>query len=127
MNIKEITLELMVKDVDETIHFYKEVLGFELLASEQDGGKSYWAKMSNHGFGLSFKEEQRLKREEEYYKDQGVGGSLAICFDVEDLEGYHGQVEQKCDLLNHPHLTPCGATQFSMRDNNGYLLTFERF
>ncbi len=128
MKVTEILLELMVKDVDASVQFYQQVLGFEVLASEQtNDGATYWAKLKLNNFVLSFKEEQRLKNEEASFRGLEVGGSMAICFQVQDLEAYHGQVHTQCQLLNHPHLTPCGATQFSMRDNSGYIIIIERF
>ncbi|MEM7549901.1 MAG: VOC family protein [Bacteroidota bacterium] len=127
MKATEIVLELMVKDVQETIQFYSEILEFELEAKEEDNGKLYWAKLSNHGFSISLKEEGRLKSEEEFMKEYKVGGSFSLCFQVDDLEHQYERVKVKCELFNHPHLTPCGATQFSMKDNNGYVINFERF
>ncbi|MEM6829158.1 MAG: VOC family protein [Bacteroidota bacterium] len=127
MNVNQILLELMVVDVDQTIDFYEQVLGFELLLSEQENGSTYWAKMRKGAFTLTFKEEGRLKNELVFLKNQPVGGSVAICLLVDDLEGYHQMVKDTCDMLDHPHITPCGSTQFSMLDNNGYILTFERF
>ncbi len=128
MEVSEIIVELMVKDVDATVSFYREALGFQLLASEQDSaGRSYWAKMSFEGFLISFKEELRLKQECEFMREKEVGGSMSICVVVEEIELLHARFEEKFLLLDHPHLTPCGATQFSLMDNNGYILTFMRF
>ena len=127
MKVNGIVLELMVKDVEKTIRFYKQVLQFELVTSEKEKDKMYWAMMVLNGFFLSFKEEQKLKREVGFMKDQTIGGSTAICFQVEELEEFHTKVNKACEVLNHPHVTAYEATQFSMKDNNGYILTFERF
>lgn len=127
MKINGIVLELMVRDVEETVEFYKNVLGFDLLASEQEDEALYWAKMALETFLISFKEERRLRNEVGFLSGQSIGSSAAICFQVDDLRGFYDEVEQGCKLLDHPHLTPCGATQFSMKDNNGYILTFEKF
>ena len=127
MKVKEIVIELMVKDVDASVHFYNEVLGFKLLASEEDNGRKYWAKLNLHDFHISMKEESRIKNEVPFLKDREIGGTTALCFQVDNLEEYHERVNNKCILLDHPHITPCGSMQFSMKDNNGYILTFERF
>ncbi len=127
MKVNGIVLELMVKDVEKTIRFYQQVLGFELAASERDKDKMYWAMMVLNGFFLSFKEEQTLKREVDFMKDRTIGGSTAICFQVDGLEEFHSKVNKACEVLNHPHTTVYDATQFSMKDNNGYILTFEKF
>lgn len=131
MSVNQVILELMVHNVDETIDFYQNALDFELEACEKDGDdRTYWAKMSYNGFMISFKEAERLKDEVVFMRDVSVGSSTALCIQLgedESLESYYQELETKFRLLDHPHLTPCGATQFSMRDNNGYVLTFEKF
>ncbi len=127
MKIKGVVVELMVKDVDKTIEFYQKVLGFTLIASETENDSTYWALMHMGHFKLSFKEEKRLKREVPYFDKLPVGGSSAICLKVDQLENYYALVSSKCELINHPHITPCGSRQFSMLDNNGYILTIEKF
>ena len=73
----------MVKDVDATIRFYHDILGFELLTREKEEDQTYWAKMSLLEFSLSFKEENRLRREVTFMKDRPIGGSTArsICWE----------------------------------------------
>ena len=128
MKTKEIVLELVVKDIQASIDFYSEVLDFEVIAQEHDDkGNAYWAKITNDGFSISLKREDRVKAEEEFMRDVSIGGSVSICFEVEDLEEQYEKVKRRCELLHHPHLTPCGATQFSMKDNSGYIINFERF
>lgn len=111
MKANEIILEFMVKDVAETIRFYQEALTFELVASEAGASQMlYWAKMKFSNYYISFKEEQRLKRESSFMVGREVGGSIALCFVVDDLEGIHRDIQSKFKTLDHPHLTPCGAT-----------------
>lgn len=126
MKVSQIVLELMVSDVDETVRFYKKTLGFLLVANEKENGKAYWAKVQKGDFVLTFKEEVRLKKEVDYLKNHDISASTAICLIVDDLEGFYEIVKRQCDLLDHPHITPCGSSQFSMLDNNGYVLTIER-
>lgn len=126
MQIKSITLELMVYNVDNTVSFYQQVLGFQLIAMEDDENLPYWCLMQKGSFLLSLKRADRLKSEMEYFSEMDIGSSTALVFQVDDLEAYYEEVQKACQLLNHPHLTPCGNTQFSMKDNNGYVITFER-
>jgi len=126
MHISLITLELMTDSVDDSVFFYEKVLGFEMVASEVDEeGKKYWALTTNGPFRLSFKRTDRIKQEVDFFENTQVGGSSCLCLQVDDLQQVYAEVEAGCKLLDHPHLTPCGTTQFSMRDNNGYVLTFE--
>lgn len=128
MNITGTSIELMSKDVAVAMGFYQSMFGFEKLAEEQDDeGKVYWGLLQKASFKLSFKEERRLKAEADFMRDKSIGATIAICFQVDDLEGYYEQVLHRCKALDHPHLTPCGSHQFSLIDKDGYVITIERF
>ena len=127
MVVNEVILELMVKDVSKTVKFYTEMLGFTLLASEEDDqNQTYWAKVRFRDFLMSFKEEKRLRSESQFMAERQVGGSISICVVVDEIEPVHAELENQFKMLDYPHLTPCGATQFSLMDVNGYILTFEK-
>ena len=126
MRIQEVTLEYIVKDVSNTIIFYQTLLGFELLASEADNGKMSWALMQKGNFKLSFKSAKKIREEAEYFKSLQIGGTTNLVLKVENLHLAYEKIKTKCELLNHPHLTPCGQTEFSLKDVNGYFITFEQ-
>ena len=122
-----VVVELMVKDIEETIGFYKNILGFKLLVKEDHDGKLEWAKMNLNGFQVSFKPAYKMKQEVPFLKEANMGGSLSVCIGVDDLLGNYKRIQKQFELLDDPHLTPCGSTQFSMLDPNGYIITFEQF
>jgi uncharacterized glyoxalase superfamily protein PhnB len=126
MEIKGTVVELMVGSVAETARFYQDMLGFHLAHSDQENGKMYWAELHLGTFRLSIKEEHKHKLEAPFLQHYSIGGSVILCFQVEDIQAAYAKIEAKCQTLNHPHLTPCGAVDFSMKDINGYILTFEQ-
>lgn len=127
MTNKGIVVELMVNNMDETIQFYEEILGFQTLIKEERKGLLEWAKLEWQGFQVSFKPEAKMKEELAFMKNKEIGGTLSVCIGVDDLTAYYEIIEEKFRVLNYPHLTPCGSTQFSMLDPNGYVITFEQF
>ena len=127
MRVTGSLLELMVADVTASVNFYVDVLDFEVIAEEFEAGKRYWALAELDGFKISFKEQKRLLKEVPFLKEKPLGGTAVICFQVDDLEGYYNLVKSRCALLDHPHITPCGARAFSMLDNSSYVITIERF
>jgi len=122
-----IILELISDDLEATVDFYTKVLHFKVLEREEKDERLVWALLELQNFKISLKEERTAKEEVPYLKNRSIGGTISLCFQVDDLEGYYEKVKTQCKLLDHPHLTPCGSHQFSMLDNNGYVLTFERF
>ena len=126
MDIHNIVMEYVVADVNRSANFFQEILRFSLEASEKEGDKMYWAKLSSGSFQLSLKDEQRVKKEVDFFQTRPLGGSITLCLEVKNLQETYQEVQKQCELLNYPHLTPCGATEFSIKDPNGYFITFEQ-
>lgn len=126
MHVTTTSIELMVDDVPLTLSFYQQVLGAKVLAQEEESGLLYWALVDLAGTRVSFKNAVRLRKEATFFRDTTVGGAIALCLNVDDLQASYAFVQQACDTLDHPHLTPCGGKQFSLKDNNGYVITFEQ-
>lgn len=125
MQIRQSIVELTVQDVEKSIDFYQHLLGFEKVAEDRHGGTTYWALLHLNGFQMSLKETAKQQQESPFLRDQATGGSMLLCFHVEDINATYAQVVAHFKTLNHPHLTPCGATDFSMKDLDGYVLTFQ--
>lgn len=125
MQIKEITLELVVKDVNESVAFYEKLLEFDLLATEPKEGTFEWAKMKRGDFLLSFKQSQKIRKEVRIFSDKEIGGTLAICIQVAGSEALYQRISDKVEVVNPPHLSSCGLNEFSILDNNGYLITID--
>ena len=51
-NLKKMTPNLMVEDVNNTIAFYKDILSFELLATVPETGQFNWAMMRRDAEGV---------------------------------------------------------------------------
>ena len=52
--LKKLTPNLMVEDVNETVTFYQDVLGFALLASVPEEGQFNWAMMQHDAVEIMF-------------------------------------------------------------------------
>ncbi|NRB49433.1 MAG: VOC family protein [Saprospiraceae bacterium] len=126
MQIYQSIVELTVQNVERSLSFYQELLGFEKIMEDKQEDQIYWVLLSLQGFQLSLKEEEKQRQESPFLKGQPKGGSMLLCFHVHDIQATYSHVRQRCQTLNHPHLTPCGATDFSMRDLDGYVLTFQQ-
>ena len=126
MKVKKSTVELTVANLSSSLEFYRHMLGFTLLASDQEDGQTYWALIQLDGFQMSLKQEEKQKQESFFLQRRDIGGTMLLCFEVEDIQSTYQQIKEKFDTLNLPHLTPCGATDFSMLDPDGYVITFQQ-
>ncbi|MDI1233631.1 MAG: VOC family protein [bacterium] len=122
MQYQSITANIGVKNVNETVQFYTEKLGFDLVMSNPEEGEYIWAMVSNGHVILMFQDDVNLKEE---YPELSSAGKGNITFYVK-IKGMVELFEQLRDsnLIVKPLApTPYGVAEFAIRDNNGYILT----
>jgi len=124
MVLKKLTPNLMVEDVNETVTFYQDVLGFALLASVPEEGQFNWAMMQHDAVEIMFQSRASLTKDVPLFKDKAIGGSLTLYIDVEDIKGLYGQVQNRVTILHEMTTTFYGMREFTIQDCNGYVLTF---
>ena len=122
--LKKLTPNLMVEDVNETVTFYQDVLGFALLASVPEEGQFNWAMMQHDAVEIMFQSRASLTEDVPLFKDKAIGGSLTLYIDVEDIKGLYGQVQNRVAILHEMSTTFYGTREFTIQDCNGYGLTF---
>jgi uncharacterized glyoxalase superfamily protein PhnB len=114
---------IFTNNMKATIAFY-ELLGFKTTMSMPETGYDLvWAMMVNGNVTMMFQTYESLADElpEISRKD---GGSLLLYINLKDIRGFFEQVKNKVTVLKGLETTFYGATEFSIKDNNGYVLTF---
>ena len=113
---------IFVRDIKKTIKFYEE-LGFKIAMSVPEEGNPVWVMMTNEHVAFMFQTFESLGDEipEIQRKD---GGSLLFYIQIKNIRKFHDQVKDKVKVVKGLEKTFYGATEFSILDNNAYVLTF---
>ncbi|MEZ0244293.1 MAG: VOC family protein [Sphingomonas sp.] len=110
-----------VPDVDATVRWYAELLGWENSVFPP-APPSQWASMR------SGRVEIMLQRVEDYAKPdlqpRRGGGVWDAYVWVDDVNALHTHLTGKAELLQGPMDLPYGCRELWMRDLNGYVLVF---
>jgi uncharacterized glyoxalase superfamily protein PhnB len=123
--IKSITANLMVESVEESLDFYKKILGFEEAVSvPNDNGKLQFAIVTRDGHQLMLQGKESLCEEYPILATDKVKPSVSLFFKTDDFPGLIEEVKSKTKLLADEHTTFYGTREFAVADNNGYVLTF---
>lgn len=120
--MQSIAPNIFVKDINETVKFY-ENLEFEMTMRVPDEGDLVWAMMTNGSVTFMFQTFESLGQDlpEISRKD---GGSLLLYIQIKNIEQYHDRIKKHVPILVELDVTFYDATEFSIQDNNGYVLTF---
>ena len=77
VNLKSITNNLMVNNVDETLTFYTN-MGFEIIYQSPNKGPAYWAYIKKDNVKLFFQSKKSLTEEFPELEIQKQGGALTL-------------------------------------------------
>jgi len=114
---------IFVSNMSETIAFYK-MLGFNVTMSVPENGDDLvWAMMVNGSVTVMFQTYESLGETlpEIQRKD---GGSLLLYINLKNIREFFESIKDKVKVLAGLDVTFYGATEFSILDNNNYVLTF---
>jgi uncharacterized glyoxalase superfamily protein PhnB len=119
------TTNLMVESVDESLAFYRDILGFSVVASVPNGsGALQFAIMSKDAIALMFQEKTSLGEEYPLLAADKVRPSVTLYIKVDTFTELYEELRDGHGLLCDVHTTFYGAKEFAIADNNGYVLTF---
>ena len=124
--LKSMSPNLMVDDVNSTLDFYVTILGFVKIMTVPETGKLDWAMVQNGAVTLMFQEKKNLKKEYPQLEKFEKGGGITFYISVTNLQEFFNSIKDKVNFVKEMHKTFYGATEFAIEDNNGYILTFSQ-
>jgi lactoylglutathione lyase len=119
---KKLTPNLMVEDVNRTVEFYRDLLGFELAGYVPETGQFDWAAMKRDGVELMFQARSSLGADIPELADMPVGGSLTFYTEVTDLRELYERLKGRVAIVQDWHTTFYSTNEFAFQDCNGYIL-----
>ena len=124
--LKKLTPNLMVEDVNQTVDFYKNVLGFDVLATVPETGQFNWAMLKQGNVEMQFQTRASLSEEIPAFKDRAIGGALTLYIDVENVTELHATLQDRVTIVQNMHTTFYGTQEFAIEDCNGFVLSFSQ-
>jgi uncharacterized glyoxalase superfamily protein PhnB len=120
--MESISPNIFVKDINRTIEFYKE-LGFKLVTTVPEEGDYVWAMMTCGNVTFMFQTFESLADELPEIS-RNDGGSLLLYIGIKGIRSFFEQIKDKVTVIKGLEKTFYGATEFSIMDNNNYVLIF---
>ncbi len=114
---------IFTRNIQETIAVYT-LLGFKVAMSvPEQGDELVWVMMVNGSVTLMFQTIDSLADELPEIS-RTDGGSLLLYINIKNIREFFESVKDKVKVLKGLEKTFYGATEFSILDNNNYVLTF---
>jgi len=124
---KPITMEtvspnIFVNDIHATVEFY-EILGFTVIAAVPEQKNPIFVMMSCGSVTFMFQTFASIENTLPLV-NRSNGGSLLLYIKVKNIHTFFEKINDKVTVLHGLKKTFYGATEFSIKDNNNYMLTF---
>jgi len=114
---------IFTNNIQESVALYT-LLGFEVTMSvPEQGDELVWVMMVNGSVTVMLQTFQSLADELPQIK-RNDGGSLLLYITLKNIREFFESVKHKVNVLKGLEKTFYGATEFSILDNNNYVLTF---
>lgn len=125
MKLNSLTPNLMVNDVEETIEFYTDILGFTVLMTVPETGKLDWAMVKRNDVVMMFQTKKSLSSELPRLAGEKPGGGLTFYIKVDRISELHEELyNNEVEIISELESTFYNTIEFSVVDLNGYVLTF---
>ena len=119
-----LSLLLAVRNMKRTVEFYKNTLGFQMVMVFPDAENPEYADLSKDGMSIMFVPAGNLGIGRN--KMLGIGVNIYMEIDG-DINEYYAELKQKgVDIVADIKDEPFGIRDFTIKDINGYQLTFNR-
>lgn len=125
VQLKAFTPNLMVKDVNQTVRYYTDILGFQLVQSYPNTGIYNWAMVKKENATIMFQSSVSLKDEFKELENYDRGGALTFFIQVADTKLWYELIKDKVQIIKPYGITSYnGANEFVIMDPNGFILHF---
>lgn len=121
MQISEITIELMVDEMQESLDFYTDLLGFKIVTAVPEENP-FFAIIENGSVEIMLYERNAFVEEIPYFDKQKLGGTIALYMGIKNLKEEYERLKNKVKIIQPLHETDYGTDEFSFYDCNGYVL-----
>lgn len=121
--MESVSPNMYVYDIDATVAFYKQ-LGFEVAVTvPDDAGGLTFVMMVCGTATFMFQTFRSIEGQHPVVRREN-GASLLLYIKMKNIRAFYEQIKDRVTVLTPLEKTFYGATEFSIQDNNQYMLTF---
>ncbi|MGJ1360532.1 VOC family protein [Sphingobacterium spiritivorum] len=135
MKISKLSPNFEVTDIRNTVEFYTENFGFNLIMAvpeTQDGinpafaeNKEYvYAMVQRDGIEFMFQRSDTFKDDVVFSKGQNIGATVSFYMEIEDIKEFYENLKSKNLEMTELKTAWYGMQEFYVKDLNGYILGF---
>ncbi len=120
MKLKNIVPMLATGDMEASIRFYRETLGFDVADRFESGGKTWWCELARDGQALMLTQHE-VDVAKSGAKESFAQTSINVYL-LSGIETLHERMKKDGRHVSDLRVTFYGMKEFDLRDPSGYTL-----
>ena len=121
--MESLSPNIFVNDIAKTISFY-ETLGFKTTMTVPEQTPYVWVMMSAGTVTMMFQTFESLGTDLPEISHKADSGPMLFYINLKDIRTFFESIKNKVTVLKGLEKTFYGATEFTIKDCNGLVLTF---
>ncbi len=122
--IQKLTPNLIVSDVERSLAFYRDVLGFAVEATVPDAAPYVFAAVHAGPVTIFLNAPEPAIAEYPAFKGRPIGGTLTLFIEVAGIREAYEALRSRVTITMPLEKKGYGVTEFAFEDPDGYVMTF---
>lgn len=123
-HVKKLTPNLVVSNVEQSVAFYCDLLGFTLTQKVPDQSPLVFAAVQSGDVEVFLNAVEAAVAEYPAFKSRPIGGTLTLFMEVEGIKSVHDALAGRINVVMPLERKWYGVTEFAFTDPDGYVITF---
>jgi catechol 2,3-dioxygenase-like lactoylglutathione lyase family enzyme len=119
-----VTPNLLVRDIETSTAFYRDVLGFAVKQTVPDSAPFVFVWLERDGVPVFLNNPAAVEKDVPGVAARTAGGTATMFFVISGVDDFHGQVAPKTRIVMSLRTQFYGMREFAVEDPDGHLLTF---
>jgi glyoxylase I family protein len=128
IEVESVCALLQVFDMPASVHFYRDVLGFEIVETSKREGDQFdwgWLRLNNASLMLNTAYEQEYRPAEPDAARVASHRDTCLYFGCPDVDAAYRHLREHGIDADEPKVAPYGMKQLYVVDPDGYNLCFQ--
>ncbi len=115
---------LLVRDIDRSTAFYRDVLGFTVKQTVPDAPPFVFVWLERDGVPVFLNDPKAIEHDFPGATARPAGGSATLFFVIDGVDALHEVVSHRVSILMPLKTQFYGMREFAIEDPDGHILTF---
>ena len=123
-HFKKLTPNLLVSNVERSLAFYVDTLGFERGMTVPDESPLVFAAVTGGAVEIFLNDAATAVKEYPTFTGKPIGATGTLYVEVEGVDAFHDRLKSRVKIVMPIATQFYGIREFAIEDPDGYVLTF---